>query len=344
MGTALPVDPSAVCFVMLQKRLIRAGDRIRSSGSVGLQIAAVAILAACGKDQPEPRATTERQVVQPAVKPVDSIVPAVVARWNVEDGSAIYLPGDAGLAQVVLPPVLDDSVPAPASAVLPASAAPAAVDLFAPSGRVGSVSVGDYAPAAQPDVGEGCDAWPVVPLREAASIAPLSWRIALQAGVAEPINADSIGGMARSDSAQLVVAINRAAALLPLDSAGVLRRVPFSVSKAYRMRLSGDVEMVVAVVERRLNMEASPRVERTVLVLERLPKTKSFNAVWRETQYATEDDLIAVDLLGVVQFRVRPRPTVFLGQDFGDGSRVQMLQRSEGGIWTLRWSSAYTGC
>lgn len=329
---------------MLPKRLIRAGHRIRSSRRAGLQIAAVAILAACGKDRPEPRTTTERQVVAPTVKPVDSIVPTVVTRWSAEDGSAIYLPGEAGMAQVVLPPVLDDSVPPPANALLPATAAPASVDLFAPSGRVGTISVGEYAPSAQPEVGEGCDAWPVVPLREASSIAPLSWRIALQASVAEPIRADSIGGMSRGDSAQLVIAINRAAALLPLDSAGVLRRVPFSVSKAYRMRLPGDVETVVAVVERRLNMEASPRVERTVLVLERLPKAKSFNAVWRDTQYATEDDLIAVDLLGTVQFRVRPRPTVFLGQDFGDGSRVQMLQRSEGGIWSVRWSSAYTGC
>jgi hypothetical protein len=91
-------------------------------------------------------------------------------------------------------------------------------------------------------------------------------------------------------------------------------------------------------------MEASPKVERTLLVLERLPKVKRFTAVWRDTQYATEDDLIAVDLLGVVRLHGVNRPTVFLGLDFGDGSRVQMLQRTDGGIWSLRWASAYTGC
>jgi hypothetical protein len=71
---------------------------------------------------------------------------------------------------------------------------------------------------------------------------------------------------------------------------------------------------------------------------------KAYSAVWRETQYAAEDDLIAVDLLAVVRFRGSSRATVFLGLDFGDGSRVQMLQRTEAGSWTLRWSSAYTGC
>jgi hypothetical protein len=277
-------------------------------------------------------------------KPVDSTTTVVQTRWNAADGSAIYIPGEGGVAQVVLPPILDDSVPKPASASLPAGAAPASVDLFAPFGRLGTVSLGEFAASAQPEVGEGCDAWPVVPVRDAAGGSTQGWKLALQAGVAEPIRADSIGTLSRSDSAQLVVDINKAAALLPLDSAGVLRRVPFSVSKAYRVMFPGDVEAVIAVVERRLNMEASPRVERTVLLLERPARTKAYNAVWRDTQNATEDDLIAVDLLAVVTLHKEPNPTVFLGLDFGDGSRVQMLQRTAGGIWSLRWSSAYTGC
>lgn len=276
--------------------------------------------------------------------PVDSAAPAVVVRWDAFDGSAIYIPGDGGVAQVILPPVLDDSVPAPAIAVLPSSAAPALVELFAPSGRIGTASLGAFAASSQPEVGEGCDAWPVVPLRDSAGGIPQGWRLALQVGVAEPVRSDSIGSFSRSDSAQLVIDINRAASLLPLDSAGVLRRVPFSVTRAYRMRFPGDVDAAIAVVERRLNMEASPRVERTVLVLERPPKVVPYSAVWRNTQYATEDDLIAVELLAVVQLHGAPRPSVFLGLDFGDGSRVQMLQRTTGGIWSLRWSSAYTGC
>jgi hypothetical protein len=302
------------------------------------------LVAACTKDQPSPPPPAGQPPVAQVSPPADSAAPAAVVRWNDSDGSAIYVPGDAGVAQVILPPVLDDSVPAPNVAVLPATAAPASVDLFSPAGRTATVSLGAYAAASQPEIGEGCDAWPVVPLREATAVSPRSWRIALQAGVAEGMRADSLGSLSRADSSQLVVDINRAAAQLPLDSAGVLRRVPFAVSKAYRLQFPGQVEAVIAVVERRLNMEASPRVERTTLVLERPPKAKRFSAVWRDTQYATEDDLIAVDLLAVVRLHGSARPTVFLGLDFGDGSRVQMLQRTDGGIWSLKWSSAYTGC
>lgn len=331
--------------VMLQNFPVLAGCcRPPSLRRTALGGAALLLTVACTKDRPEQRATSELPAVAPMTKGVDPIAPAAAARWDAADGSAIYVPGEGGVAQVILPPITDDSVPKPATASLPMGAAPASVDLFAPAGKIGTVSLGEYASAAQPAVGEGCDAWPVVPLREAAGLSTAGWRIALQAGVAEAMHADSLGGLARSDSAQLVVEINRAAGLLPLDSAGVLRRVPFSVSKAYRLKFTGDVDAVVAVVERRLNMEASPRVERTVLVLERQPKSKGYTAVWRDTQYATEDDLIAVDLLGVVQFKGVTRPTVFLRLDFGDGSRIQMLQRSDGGIWSLRWASAYTGC
>jgi hypothetical protein len=306
--------------------------------------AAVATLDACTKDQPVPRVAAGQPPVTPVVAPVDSTETVVQARWNPADGSAIYIPGDGGVAQVILPPVLDDSVPKPSSATLPSNAAPASVDLFAPTGRISTVSLAAFASASQPNVSEGCDAWPVVALKEPAGTTPRTWRLALQAGVGEPVHTDSIGALMRSDSAQLVVEINRAAALLPMDSAGLLRRVPFSVTKAYRLVFAGNVDAVIAVVERRLNMEASPKVERTVLVLERPPKTKDFNAVWRDTQYATEDDLIAVDLLAVVTLRGTHHPAVFLGLDFGDGSRVQMLQRTDGGLWSLRWSSAYTGC
>lgn len=322
----------------------RSECRFPPRRAVGACVAAAVLLASCTKDAPEPRATPGRPVAAPTVTPTDSAVPLVSTRWNAEDGSAIYIPGDGGVAQVILPPVMDDSVPAPSSAVLPATAAPATVDLFGPGGKLGSVALGEYSATVQPEVGDGCDAWPVVPLRDSAGATLPRWRLALQAGVAEPLATDSIGMLPRADSAQLVIEINRAASQLPLDSAGVLRRVPFSVSKAYRMRFAGDVEAVIAVVERRLNMEASPRVERTILVLERVPKAKAFTAVWRDTQYATEDDLIAVDLLAVVRMHGAPRPTVFLGLDFGDGSRVQMLQRSDGGIWKMRWESAYTGC
>jgi len=325
-----------------QLRAAGAPSSLRRPAAV---LAALLLLGSCGKDAPEPKTDSTTPMLDSLARADESpVAAAAVARWNAGDGSAIYLPSEGGGAQVILPPVMDDSVPAPSSAVLPADAAPASIDLFSPAGLVGTLSIGEYASTTQAEVSTGCDAWPVVPVRQGPGGSPQPWRIALQHGIGEPIHADSIGGLPRADSALLVVEINKAAALLPLDSSGVMRRVPFGVAMAYRFKLAGEVDVVITVVERRLNVEASPRIERSVLVLERAPGARAFKAAWTETQYATEDDLIAVDLLGVVSMRGTQRPTAFLGQDFGDGSRIQMLQRDAAGKWSVHWSSAYTGC
>jgi len=301
-------------------------------------------LAGCGGDKPS--TTTNSTGVAPSLitEVTDSAVVPAADLWAVVDGSAVYLPADGGSAQVVLPPVHDDSVPRASAVTMPASVAPASIDLFSPSGKVATVAVGEYTAGAQREVAEACDAWPVVPLRDAPT-GDGAWTVALLAGTATAIPADRLGGLSATDSSRLVVEITKAASLLPLDSAGLLRRVPFGVTLAYRTRLDAGVELVVAVVERRLNMEASPKTERTVLLLEKQRGARAFSTVWRETQFATEDDLIAIDVLAIVTFNEgTPRPSVFLGEDFGDGSRVQLLQRSGAGTWSLRWSSAYTGC
>lgn len=329
---------------MLQTSPVLVAGRAVSGVRWRVSFATLVALVACSNDQPGVRPTVGTAAPVASVQAADPVVAPIIARWDSTNGPALYLPGEGGAAQVIVPRVLDDSVPRPDSAAIPVGAAPASIELFAPSGRLGTVSLGEYRGSSQLAIGEACDAWATVAVRTADGSVRQSWRFALQAGVAESIATDSLGSLSRSDSAALVVDINKAAAILPLDSAGLLRRVPFSVTKAYRLRFDGAVEAVIAVVERRLNLEAAPRVERSTLVLERAPKVRGFAAVWRETQYATEDDLVAIDLLGVVTFRGSGRPSVFLSQDFGDGSRVEMLQRSAGGIWSLRWSSAYTGC
>jgi hypothetical protein len=329
---------------MSLNRLDQRACHRRRRGAWSRFVVLSAVVAGCTKDAPPPAKPPVVTDSVPTVVAADTQPTAIVTRWDGAAGAALYVPGDNGVAQVVLPPVVDDSVPKPGAAVLPAGSAPASVELFAPGAKLGAATLGEFVRSSQPEVSEGCDAWPVVSVREATEGASKNWRIALVAGVAQAVGLDSIGALPRRDSAQLVVAINRAAAQLTLDSAGVLRGVPFSVGKAYRMKLAGDVEVVITVVERRLNMEASPRVERTVLILERAKGAKGFSATWRDTQYATEDDLIATDLLTVVMLKGSPMLTLFLGQDFGDGSRVEMLQRAPGGGWSVRWASAYTGC
>jgi hypothetical protein len=303
-----------------------------------------AAAAACTKDAPPPPPPAVIQPPAAQSAPVDTSKPADPAQWDAAAGSVLYLPGDAGFVQLVLPRVLDDSVEAPNAVTLPAGAAPASLDLLGTQGLIGQANVGSYSADAQPNLAPGCDAWPVAPIQVTSASAVPVWQLALTSGVARAIPMDSIESLSSVEATRLVVEINRAAAVLAIDSGGVLKRIPFSVSKAYRARIAGETDVLIALVERRRNVEADPRVERSVLILERAAKARQWRAVWSETQYGTEDDLIAIDVLTLVQFSNSAQPRLFLSRDFGDGSRLDLIERLGPGKWTLRWSSAYTGC
>jgi hypothetical protein len=257
-------------------------------------------------------------------------------------GPAIYLPAAGGAAEVVLPSVLDDSVPPPQASRLPAAVAPAQVELFAPDGAAGRMAVGAYAASQQPDVPRGCDAWPVVPLRTETGSGK-RWRIALPVGVASSVPVEAIDVRATRDSSTFAAQVTAATSSLVDDPSSAFRRVPFDVRHAWHARLEGDTDVVVAVLDRRVNSEAMARAERTVAVLERAPGARTYRIRWKDVQTGSEDELVDVELLAMVRHGPRKVPTVFLSLDFGDGTRVQMLQRAARG-WRLAWSSAYTGC
>ena len=318
--------------------------RCRRSRARLVVAGAVALLAGCGKDAPPPRGERASAGAADTAAAADLGMPIDDRGWLAEAGPVLYLPSDAGSVRVVLPRVGDDSVPQPAAAVLPSAAAPAPIDLFGPTGLVGRGSVGAFAADGQTAPVAGCDAWPELPLRRD-DAGGVPWRVGLVAGAAEALVLDSAETLAMRDSASLVRDIVRATATLATDSAAAgLARVPFNVLAAHRARLPDSTELLLAVVERRINSEADPRVERTTLVLERAPGARAHAVAWQERQFVTEDEIVSVEILGALRLVRTRTPLVLLGLDFGDGTRLEVLERTGPGAWRVRWSSAYTGC
>lgn len=316
------------------------------SDRIALALAATTTFGACRRDAPVPAVDSTRATVQRDSIASPTPAPARDDRgWPEAAGPVLYLPSDAGTVRLVLPLVPDDSVPAPTAITLPAAAAPATVDLFGPSGLVGRATIGAYSPAAQSLPVPGCDAWPELPVRRDDAGAG-RWHVALASGVAEPLVLDSATALATRDSTRMIADVIRATATSAAaqDSADALARVPFAVLAARRGTLADGTELLVAAVERRINAEADPRVEWTTLVLERARGAKSWTVAWRERQYVAEDELVTVELLGGVRLTATGTPLVFLGLDFGDGTRVETLARVRPGQWRVSWSSAYTGC
>jgi hypothetical protein len=156
---------------------------------------------------------------------------------------------------------------------------------------------------------------------------------------------DSIEGFASADSALLAADIARIASALPGDTSATFRGLPFVVTKAWRTRLPGGPDVLIAIVVRNVNQEANPQQERILLIAERDPATPTarFTAQYSERRAGLEETIETTDPIAVVLLGVDRRPAVVVTRDAGNGVSYSFIERTAD-RWQRRWASAYAGC
>jgi hypothetical protein len=171
------------------------------------------------------------------------------------------------------------------------------------------------------------------------------WTVAFAAGRATPIPLDSIEDDTPADSARLAADATRMAASLPGGSSA-FRAIPFAVRTAWRLSPESGVEAVVAVLVRKVNQEANPREEQTIVIGERptRPAGAPYAVVYHERTSGMEETIETTDVLAAVRLGAAGTPTLVLARDYGDGTAYSLVERVSPGTWRLRWSSAYAGC
>jgi hypothetical protein len=103
--------------------------------------------------------------------------------------------------------------------------------------------------------------------------------------------------------------------------------------------------VVVAEIVRNVNQEAMPLQEHLLLIAERdSSAAPTYVRSYYERAIGLEDAIETTDVLAVVRPVRDDRVYMLLSRDFGDGTSYALLERTPGGAWHLRWSSAYAGC
>ena len=292
----------------------------------------LAVVTSCTRDAPPP---TRTDTPAPGIAPVDSAPPPVLAlHWNPAAGPLLLVAGER---------------PEEAIAVLPYAFGDTAPDTLDASGYVGSVAtllgrggVVGTALLGDEDVESGatCNAWPVL------SLPPRSapWTVGFIGGEVAAYPLDSVQAMPRPDSAALVADIARLASGSRINLAGPhaeqFRGLPFVVYDARRFR-HDSLEVLVAQIVRRVNQEASPLEEHTLMIAER----PAGRAAWRiarvEWSVGHEESVRRQQLLAAV--RVGTKPALVFTRE--EGSAVHHVIQWRGtGSWSTRWASPPSRC
>lgn len=327
--------------------------------AVALAVVAV-LLGAC--DQP----ATDQPAASPGVAPIDSVVEdsvASVALRSTYDpalGELLVVPvfgeDEAGDRVAILSPLRPGDVPVDDTVGLAERLGSGRVTLLSRGGERGEgVLQWDRASSVSSPEMAVCASWPRGRLTAAGDSgsaalpragmgrAPLGWSVAVPVGRVSALAFDSIESLPSRDSSAVAVNFSRIASALPEDSTSPFRGLPFTVTRAYRLR-DAEAPFVIGVLVRRIPQEDRPLEER-LLILASLPLAErgAWTLEWFERTSGREEEVIATEPLAVVRTAPDRAPLVILGRDDGSGTALALLERQDG-RWRVRWESPVSGC
>ena len=254
--------------------------------------------------------------------------------WDERAGPVLLVSGEQPDEVLVVIPALQGDTQADSLDVSEYSGAVAT--LFNRHGEAGAATLAE-GPGADPESAT-CTPWPTL----AATGARSPWTVGFIGATPTPLPLDSLHHLAAQDSVRLVAEVARLASAAPTtregDQAEVFRGLPFDVREARTLR-DGDRQVLIAHVVRRVNQEANPLEEHTLLVAERTAgpweTTYTDRVVGHEESVARQELLAAVTLSG--------SPVLVLAHEGGEGTTYSLLRRSGTG-WRTAWRSARSRC
>ncbi|HEU4995767.1 MAG TPA: hypothetical protein VFT29_13160 [Gemmatimonadaceae bacterium] len=272
---------------------------------------ASALAVACERAAP-PRGETGVETTRAPV-----LAPTATGTWAPELGQVLVVPTDSeNTAAVVYPAELSARM---------VTAAP--MTLVNAAGDTTSVQV------AAVD-SQQCGDAPVVRL---AGSDTASWSVGLLGRSGALLRMDSIEALPTADSARLAVELVRMASALKTERESRFSGLPFAVIGAHLFQAAGR-RVVVAHLARRVNIEASPLEERTLIIAERPSNAAAdepYSLAYSRRSEGTEDTAEHFDVLAAVQGQ--QSVLLLLARDQQALTDYEVLERANG-QWRSRWS------
>jgi len=242
---------------------------------------------------------------------------SVSGEWPADLGGALVVPSDTENLALVLYPVTAGAQ----------GAAGASLTLVSSSGDTVRRQVGLEA---QDSLHCG-DAT----IARLARATPLSWSVGIQSAAATPLRTDSMDALRAADSVFYSAEMARLASAVSAEQASRFTGLPFTLATLRRFRIDGR-EVVVSQVVRRVNQEADPLEERTMIVAERSAAAAEFTAVHSGRSDGNEDNTDHFDLLAAL--RTARGTILVLAREKPTGTIFDILERDADGVWRVKWS------
>lgn len=262
--------------------------------------------------------------------------PTAISGWNSSAGLALFVQGETRNEAIVLLPTEEDTAAFARLATLGNAAAE--ITLF---GRGGALLTAQLGPAPLPGDAE-CRIWPLQNIH--GDGADNTWAIGFVGAQTAALPLDSVDVLSSRDSLALAAEASRLASAVTATTAPSFQGLRFTAHDIRRFEISPGIAALVAHLTRKVNQEANPQEEQTLLIAERDSgvTTGAYTLAYAERTHGLEETTTAPEVIGGV--RIAGRPTLVIARDGDQGVAYAVLERTGLRRWRIRWTSGLTRC
>jgi hypothetical protein len=300
-----------------------------------LVIAGLLTIASCERSAPAVRGDS----LAPPSESASAAVPSATDQsgWNAYAGPLMLIQGEARDEAIVLVPAGND--PGADARIHDLARQAARVSLF---GRGGARLSGTLADTTAEGDAE-CRVWPLRGVQGDGTAN--TWAVGFVGeGRLAPLSLDSVDVLTTRDSMTLVAEASRLASAVTAVTSPSFQGLRFTVHDIRRFEAAPGVQAIVAHLIRKVNQEANPQEEQTLLIAERDSGITSgaYQLAYAERTHGLEEQATTSEVIAGVQ--IAGRPTLVIARDSDAGVAYAMLERTGARQWRVRWTSALTRC
>jgi hypothetical protein len=189
-----------------------------------------------------------------------------------------------------------------------------------------------------------CRIWPLRNLRATAGAG--AWSVGFLSSGVTAIPLDSVDALPARDSMALAAEASRLASAVTANTSPSFQGLRFTAHDIRRFEVAPGVQVLAAQLIRRVNQEADPQEEQTLVIAERDSgvTTGRYQLAYAERSFGKEEEVVSTELVAAVRLGTNGAPSLVVARDSDAGLAYELVERTGPRQWVARWTSGLAKC
>jgi hypothetical protein len=189
-----------------------------------------------------------------------------------------------------------------------------------------------------------CRVWPLRNLHATAGAG--AWSVGFLSKNVTAIPLDSVDKLPARDSMALAAEASRLASAVTANTSPSFQGLRFTAQDIRRFDAAPGVQALAAQLIRRVNQEANPLEEQTLVIAERDSgvTTGRYQLAYAERSFGREEEVVSSELVAAVRLGANGTPSLVIARDGDVGLAYALIERTGPRQWVARWTSSLAKC